>query len=162
MIPRIPPFATFLAACVFCVMGAAQIPRSVHHRPSASHLRSYPAPSNLKVLSRDLTGRSVNEIMEQWSAELGVRCSACHVRDSEAIGSSAPPGERFADDSKPMKQAARIMYSMTLEINRRFITSDDGVPGPVTCGTCHRGNIRPRPFASPTTVLPPDDEVTSQ
>jgi photosynthetic reaction center cytochrome c subunit len=117
--------------------------------PAQAHI--FTAPANLKVLPKDLTGRQVHDIMEQWSGQLGVRCSACHVRDSEGIvpGGYSRPG--FADDSKPMKQVARLMYTMTEEINRKFITGDDGVPGPVTCGTCHRGKIRPEPF-----VLHPD------
>jgi hypothetical protein len=105
-------------------------------------------PSNLKVLPKDLTGRQVHDIMEQWSGELGVRCSACHVRDSEGVVPGGPLHPRFADDSKPMKGIARIMYTMTVEINRNFIAGVGAAPKPVTCGTCHRGDIRPEPFVS--------------
>jgi hypothetical protein len=114
--------------------------------PANDH--AFPAPVNLKVLPKDLSGRQVHDIMEKWSAELGVRCGACHVRDLDGIVLGRRPHPRFADDSKPMKGVARLMYTMTVEINRKFITGDDGVPGPVTCGTCHRGNIRPEPFVS--------------
>lgn len=145
MISHIPRLAIFLAAFAVLVTSTAQAPSDLHSRHPISP-RTYPVPTNLKVLSRGLSGRRVNEIMEQWSAQLGVRCGACHLRTSERVIHAGPHENRFADDSKPMKQAARIMYTMTLEINRKFITGDDGVPGPVTCGTCHRGYIRPEPF----------------
>lgn len=119
----------------------------VNSSPGQAHI--FTAPVNLKVLPKDLTGRQVHDIMEHWSGELGVRCSACHVRDSEGVVPGGGPHPRFADDSKPMKGVARLMYTMTAEINRKFITADDGVPGPVTCGTCHRGSIRPEPFVTP-------------
>ena len=83
------------------------------------------------------------------SVELGVRCSACHQRDSDEVAPGGPPGPRFADDSKPMEQVARLMYTMTLEINRKYIVGQDGVPGPVTCGTCHHGSMSPEPFVPP-------------
>jgi mono/diheme cytochrome c family protein len=116
---------------------------------SAAQAQVFSKPVNLKVLSKNLTGQQVHDIMEKWNVELGVRCGACHVRDLDGIIPGGSPNPRFADDSKPMKGIARIMYTMTEEINRKFITGDDGAPGPVTCGTCHRGNISPEPFASP-------------
>ncbi len=132
---------------------------------SPGQARIFTAPGNLKVLPKDLTGHQVHDIMEQWSGELGVRCSACHVRDSEGIVPGGRPHPRFADDSKPMKRVARLMYTMTAEINRKFITGLDSVPGPVTCGTCHRGKIRPEQFVShpdglrSTDQAPPPQEV---
>jgi hypothetical protein len=128
------------------------VPSSAQTYPIASspaNAYALPAPVNLKVLPKNLSGRQVHDIMEQWSAELGVRCSACHLRDLDGIVPGGSPHPRFADDSKPMKGIARLMYTMTLEINRKFIKGNDGVPAPVTCGNCHRGNIRPEPFVSP-------------
>jgi hypothetical protein len=147
-----------LSALAFAGAAAAQAPHGRQARPAGSTSRpaqAFPAPVNLKVLSKGLGGSQVHDIMKQWSGELGVRCSACHVRDLEGIAPGGPPQRRFADDSKPMKQIARIMASMTEEINRKFITGDDGVPGPVTCGTCHRGDIRPDPFLVPLDAQQP-------
>jgi Photosynthetic reaction centre cytochrome C subunit len=143
---------TAVTAAVFVVSAFAQAPRGSQSRaagPSSRPPQTFPAPTNLKVLPKDLTGRQVHDIMERWSGELGVRCSACHVRDSEAVVPGGPLHPRFADDSKPMKGIARIMYAMTAEINHNFISTLEETPKPVTCGTCHRGAIRPEPFVAP-------------
>ena len=143
---------TTWAASVIAIAAGLVVPSSAQSNPLASspaNAYALPAPVNLKVLPKNLSGRQVHDIMEHWSAELGVRCSACHLRDLDGIAPGGRLHPRFADDSKPMKGIARLMYTMTLEINRKLITGIDGVPRPVTCGTCHRGNIRPEPFVSP-------------
>ena len=139
-----------LAAVVLALVVATHLSSGAQSVPSESSRRQelvFPPPANLTVLPKQLTGRQVHDIMEQWSGELGVRCNACHVRESDEIVPGGRAHSRFADDSKPMKRIARLMYTMTLQINRTFITGDNAVP--VTCGTCHRGNIRPEPFISP-------------
>jgi hypothetical protein len=60
----------------------------------------------------------------------------------------------FADDSKPDKQIARIMYSMTQQTNKDYISKamdldKDGMGKSVTCGTCHRGHEMPEEFVIP-------------
>lgn len=165
MMRCISRFAIFMAGFCILASAAAQSPGKAPSNRDALYRRSsqgYPAPTNLKALSRDLTRREVVDLMKQWSAELGVRCTACHLRESEGIASAGPQDNRFADDSKPMKQVARIMYTMTVNINRKFIASDDGGPGSVTCGTCHRGSIRPEPFASPPNPQQPEEGTASQ
>jgi hypothetical protein len=141
-----------LAASILVVSAAAPVSTRAQRQqagPSPNQAHTIAAPVNLKVLPKNFTGRDVHNTMQQWSGEIGVRCSACHVRDSEGIVRGGPTHLRFADDSRPMKAVARLMYTMTAEINRKFITGNDGVPGPVTCGTCHRGKIRPDPYVSP-------------
>lgn len=115
--------------------------------PGQTSREPFPAPVNLKVLPTNLTGAEVHDLMKQWTRDLGVRCVACHVQDSDAVvtGGSSP---RFADDSKPMKQTARLMYTMTEEINKSYIAKVDGRGMPVTCATCHRGNVYPEPFVA--------------
>jgi len=54
-----------------------------------------------------------------------------------------------------MKSVARIMYTMTDEINTRYIARIDGSGVPVTCGTCHRGKMGPEPFANQPDRRPP-------
>lgn len=140
-----------LAISVLAIATGVEIPGNAQSDPAGSppgEGQAFPAPVNLKALPKTLTGRQVHDIMQQWSAELGVRCNACHVRDLDGVVPAGLAHPRFADDVKPMKGAARIMYTMTEEINRKFITGDDGVSGPVTCGTCHRGKIKPEPFVS--------------
>ncbi len=145
-------FIATLVSTLFVLPSTAQsssIPRTDRIGSSPSRAQRFPSPTNIKVLSRNLTGSQVQTIMNQWSAELGVRCSACHLRDSDGVGPGGPPHPRFAEDSKPMKQVARLMYTMTVEINRKYIVGQDSVPGPVNCGTCHSGSIKPEPFVAP-------------
>ena len=105
--------------------------------------RTYPIPTNLKVLPKEMTGQQVHDMMERWAGDLGVRCNACHDDEEENVVSGALPRSRFADDSKPMKSIARVMYTMTDSINTRFIAKTENSGMPVTCGTCHQGRINP-------------------
>jgi mono/diheme cytochrome c family protein len=116
--------------------------------------KTYPAPTNLKVLPKDLTGQQVHEIMEQWEGALGAHCNTCHTPDPTNIGPNGKPRLNFADDSKPEKATARKMFAMTEEINRNYIAKIDSSGAPVTCGTCHRGHLGPEPFVAPEEKKP--------
>lgn len=116
----------------------------------------YPAPTNLKVLPKDLTGQQVHDIMKQWAAALGTDCNSCHAEDRNNLGPNGRPKFNFADDSKGMKAAARIMYSMTEKINADYVAKVDSSGVPVTCGTCHRGHLGPEPF-----VITPKDRPSA-
>jgi hypothetical protein len=105
-----------------------------------------PAPTNLKVLPRNLTGPQVHEIMEKWEGELGTGCKTCHAADPKNIGPNGKPRLNFADDSKEDKQTARKMVKMVEDINSNYIAKIDNSGAPVTCGTCHRGHLGPEPF----------------
>jgi hypothetical protein len=107
----------------------------------------------LKVLPKDLTGQQVHEIMEKWSASLGTHCDSCHTADPQNIGPNGRPRLNFADDSKPMKDSARLMFKMTEDINTNYVSMIDNSGAAVTCGTCHRGHLGPEPF-----VIPPEAE----
>jgi hypothetical protein len=117
-------------------------------------MRSFPAPTNLKVLPKDLTGQQVRDIMETWAGSLGVHCDTCHMADASNPGPNGRPRLNFADDSKPDKNIARIMYTMTQQINGDYISKasaldPDGMNMKVTCGTCHRGHEMPEAFVVP-------------
>jgi cytochrome c553 len=143
---------TVLLVATACFMSmAAQAPQSA---ATGATPESFPAPTNLKVLSKDLTGQQVHEIMEQWKAGLGMGCAACHAEDKENVDQDGRPLLNFASDSKPEKSTARLMYAMTEEINQRFIAKIDGSGVPVNCGTCHRGHIGPEPFANAPVAAP--------
>jgi hypothetical protein len=105
-----------------------------------------PAPTNLKVLPRNLTGPQVHEIMEKWEGELGTSCKTCHAADPKNLGPNGKPRLNFADDSKEDKQTARKMFKMVEDINSNYISKIDSSGAPVTCGTCHRGHLGPEPF----------------
>ena len=161
--------AVLLVATAITVATAAQTtatPLSADAPPPAE-ARLYPAPTNLKVLPKDLTGQQVHEIMEQWSAALGAHCNSCHVEDRNNNGPNGRPMLDFGDDSKGMKLAARMMYAMTEKINTEYVAKIDGSGISVTCGTCHRGQMSPEPFkiqpsaGPPTAQLPPGGEERS-
>lgn len=112
-----------------------------------------PAPTNLQVLPKNLTGEQVHEIMHKWEASLGAKCSTCHAEDPKNLAPNGRPRLNFADDSKPEKRIARLMYKMTQNINDNYISMVENSGQPVTCGTCHRGHVTPEPF-----IPPPDHD----
>lgn len=152
----LPAAATLLATAFFAATTVAQAPQAAPaQQPTAStlpakqpgHLR--PAPTNLKVLPKNLTSEQVHEIMEQWDSALGVRCNACHTSNPNHLGPNGRPQLNFADDSLPEKSTARLMYTMTEEINKNYLSKIESSGAPVTCGTCHQGHLGPAPFTSP-------------
>jgi hypothetical protein len=145
-----------LTAMVTCT--AAQSSRNLEALPQEPEQRAYPAPTNLRVLPKAMTGQQVNDLMEQWGVELGVRCSACHGEEQDNVIPGGPRRPTFADDSQPMKGIARLMYTMTEQINRDFIAKVEGSGLPVTCGTCHRGHVGPEPAL----VAPPVRRFANQ
>lgn len=110
---------------------------------------TFPVPTNLKVLPKDLTGQEVHEIMHRWEAALGAKCSTCHTANPNDLAPDGRPRLNYADDSKPEKATARLMYKMTEEINSNYVGKVENSGVPVSCGTCHRGHIAPEPFVAP-------------
>ena len=151
-----------VTAAVFAITTVAQAPQtqqapqaqpaSAGGPPPGQRNGPRAAPTNLKVLSKDLTGDQVHEIMEKWADELGAHCNTCHTADPNNIGPNGRPRLNFADDSKPEKAIARLMFTMTEDINRNYVSKVPNSDMPVTCGTCHRGHLGPQPF-----VVPPDE-----
>jgi hypothetical protein len=138
------------AAVLFslAVLTAAQSPQSPPPAPGGAppRERSHPAPTNLKVLSKNLTGDQVHDIMEGWESQLGVHCRTCHAENPKDIGPNGRPRLNYADDSKPEKNTARLMFKMTEDINVNYVSKVENSGEPVTCGTCHRGHLGPEPF----------------
>jgi hypothetical protein len=156
----LPLYATaavlLLTAAVFAVATVAQAPQTTPSQqpatagpPPPEQEQPHPAPTNLKVLPKNLTGDQVHEIMEGWSAALGTHCNTCHTADPTKIGPDGRPRLNFADDSRPEKSTARLMYKMVEDINGNYISMVDSSGAPVTCGTCHRGHLGPEPFVAP-------------
>lgn len=104
--------------------------------------RQIPAPTNLQVLPKDMTGPQVIAIMRGFTGDLGVECSYCHAKDP-ATGHT-----NFASDANPMKNRARVMMRMTHAINTEYLTqlTEPKSDAKVTCGTCHQGMPQPMPF----------------
>jgi hypothetical protein len=65
------------------------------------------------------------------------------------MGPNGRPQLNFADDSKEEKRTARIMYTMTEDINVNYVSKVPSSDEPVTCGTCHRGHLGPEEFQIP-------------
>jgi hypothetical protein len=121
--------------------------------PGNGQHRELPAPTNLKVLPKTLTGKQVRDIMEGWSGALGVHCDTCHTPDPTKLGPNGRPRLNFADDSKPQKNAARLMVKMTTDANDNYVSMVNEMVNEkdsrVTCGTCHRGHLKPEAYIPP-------------
>jgi hypothetical protein len=139
--------ATAAFAAIFAISAAAQNPPPAAGGPPQP--RNFPAPTNLKVLPKNLTGQQVRDIMEKWEGSLGAHCNTCHTADPNNVGPNGRPRLNFADDSKPQKATARLMYTMTEGINRDYVMKIEGAETPVACGTCHRGHLDPEAFVIP-------------
>ena len=154
----------FSAAVCFAVALTAaaqsQEPQKPETSGGAQHHREAPAPTNLKVLPKNTTGEQVHEIMHGWEAQLGAECTTCHTVDPTRKMPNGRPALNFADDSKPEKKTARLMYRMMEDINKNYVSKvedhdkdhDKGhekEEAGVTCGTCHRGHVHPPTFVAP-------------
>jgi len=98
---------------------------------------------NLKVLPKDISEKSLDSVMGNWSISLGVRCNFCHARKAD----TTQRGLDFSSDKKEEKEAARNMYKMTAYLNSNYFnwrnsTRPDTIHA-VVCYTCHRGTHEP-------------------
>jgi hypothetical protein len=147
------PFFITVAAAAFAITSSAQSHKS--QKPQASsaaehhHHHDEPAPTNLKVLPKEMTGEQVHELMHKWEAELGTECSTCHAADPNKKMPNGRPALNFADDSKKEKNTARLMYRMVGEINKNYVSMVENSKVPVSCGTCHRGHLDPPVYTPP-------------
>jgi tetratricopeptide (TPR) repeat protein len=101
------------------------------------------APKNLKVLPKDWSRAQVVQVMQNFTAGLGVGCDFCHE-----LPQGAPPD--FASDEKKEKDLARAMMKITQDLNTRLPTDFGMSPNDVTrigCITCHRGVPEPKQLA---------------
>ena len=151
-------FVSVLAGRSLVLAASGQASAAQTQPVDAPQHRQRPAPTNLKVLPRNLTGEQVHVIMEQWEGELGTPCKTRHAVDRTK---KSPDGKivlNFADDSKEEKRTARLMFKMVEEINTNYVAKIDSSGEPVTCGTCHRGHLGPESFV-PAPRTPPADAV---
>lgn len=100
-------------------------------------------PENLQVLPKDWTRPQVINVMQAFTAALGVGCNHCHV-----MSQGAPPD--FASDDKEEKEMARAMMRITTDLNTK-LPVEFGIPANeltrVQCITCHRGVPEPKQLA---------------
>ena len=124
-----------------------------------------PAPTNLKVLPKDMPRQQVVQVMRQFTSGLGVRCQHCHVGEGNDLSKFD-----FASDAKVTKEIARKMLTMVTDINGKYLVGVEAPPPPpppadappaaapaapaapgpkVTCFTCHRGALKPMTRPAP-------------
>jgi hypothetical protein len=157
-----PPAAAvcLLATVVLAAGPAAQAPQNPPQAGGAMQggmgPHNSPPPTNLQVLPKDLTRAQVIDIMHHWAGDLGVECDTCHAAYADGRkGPNGMPRLDFASDAKPQKRMARIMYTMTELDKKDYVAKvadmdTMGSPAaPLTCGTCHRGNLDPQAFEPP-------------
>lgn len=96
---------------------------------------------NLQVLPKDITEDSLDKVMDGFTADLGVDCKYCHVRDKKADSMI------YDKDDKPEKEIARNMMRMTADINKKYFQFNETATAlqvqAVTCFTCHRKEPMP-------------------
>ncbi len=101
---------------------------------------------NTSIIPRTTPVLAVIGRMRNFTADLGVRCTHCHVGEEGNPLSTFD----FASDEKRTKLVAREMMRMVEDINTRLQTlpgrAADGLQ--VTCATCHHGLSRPMTLAT--------------
>jgi len=122
--------AVFSALSVFVLLGVAAVkPRLQKDR-------------NLKVLPIDISDIKLDSIMQTYNIALGVKCNFCHVPMK-----NIPDSLDYISDAEPMKENARKMMRMVININKtNFYFDENQRPeylNTVTCKTCHRGHEFP-------------------
>jgi len=101
-------------------------------------------PTNLKILSKDISEKELHNIMKSFSMSLGVRCNYCHV--AQAVPGQEHPKWDFASDDKKEKITAREMMKMTMAINAEHLSKIKSMGDPleeIRCVTCHMGRTTP-------------------
>ena len=117
-----------------------------------------PRWKNLHILPQDISEDNLDSIMHHFTAALNVKCTFCHVRNTETDKMD------FPNDSKGEKLVARKMMIMAIDINKNYfkpmedewkkgegqaitnIADKDSVQymlRQVTCYTCHHGSAHP-------------------
>jgi hypothetical protein len=80
-------------------------------------------PKNLQIL----TPENYRAAMTSFTVALGVQCTFCHVQG------------QMDSDEKEQKKTARMMLTMTRDINSKWTDGKQHV----RCYTCHRGSNTP-------------------
>lgn len=108
-----------------------------------------PAPfKNLQVLPQDINGQQLDSVMFAFTKALKVDCEFCHAKPKDFTGLQTNNGDLDFSLDNGMKEQARKMMRMSIEINRKYFAEDtvgkaDYQLNAVSCNTCHRGNPFP-------------------
>lgn len=135
----------FLIAGAVWIAGAALVAQA----PAAEGGRqggAPQAPMDLKVLPKSWTRQQVGALMNTFNTSLGVQCSHCHAEDPNAPPPAPGQNPRldYALDTKPEKEIARHMITMTMDLNKAARQpTDEASLEKLSCFTCHRGDTTP-------------------
>src|SRR5262245_48058612 len=72
---------------------------------------------NLQILPKDISPQKLDSIMESDNKALAVNCSFCHAR---VLGNLPDSSLDFASDANHMKEDARRMMRMTIDLNKNW------------------------------------------
>jgi hypothetical protein len=97
---------------------------------------------NLKVLPNDISDQALDSFMHSYDKALGVGCDFCHSKDKNSTNEL-----NFELDDNPMKEEARKMMRLTIQLNKDYFYFDSTrrpeYLNVVSCITCHRGDPMP-------------------
>jgi hypothetical protein len=138
---QITRISSLLAVTTFAMARAMAMQETVRPLPTAS-TQSNPVATRLKVLPKDTSVQDIYKIMAAMQRDLGVQCGFCHEEDPDS------KQVNYASDENPRKEIARSMMRMTNDINTKYLgqLGDRQYASPITCGSCHLGQMHPPPF----------------
>ena len=101
---------------------------------------------NLKILPKDISDEKLDSIMKTYNVALGVKCDFCHVPYNK-LNFAMKDSLDFASDTNPMKEEARKMMRLTIDINKNYFYFNKDIRPEylhvVHCKTCHQGEPFP-------------------
>jgi Photosynthetic reaction centre cytochrome C subunit len=113
-----------------------------------------PVYKNLKVLSKKISDRDMDYVMESFSVHLGVNCIFCHPSTQNGYNFSID----YVTDKLENKRIARDMLRMTMQLNKKYfnikLNRAMTTRGRIWCKTCHQGTPVPI-LPAPKTKLKP-------
>jgi hypothetical protein len=98
---------------------------------------------NLKVLPKNISEKTLDTVMNEFTKALKVECDFCHVKPADSTAEWD-----MASDAKPEKNVARKMITMSNKINKDFFNAttkygDEDALLEIHCVTCHHGQPHP-------------------
>jgi hypothetical protein len=104
---------------------------------------------NLKVLPKDISDEKLDSIMQVYNKALGVSCDFCHAKANTLVFGQKDELD-YASDKNAMKENARDMMRMTIEMNSKYFYFDKNQKPEylttITCMMCHKGEPMPPGF----------------
>ncbi|RYY54993.1 MAG: c-type cytochrome [Chitinophagaceae bacterium] len=104
--------------------------------------RPDPIYKNLQILPKDISEHDMDSIMLSYTRALGMGCGFCH----NPIAGNEDSLD-YVTDKNEMKENARRMMRMTIDINTRYFYFNKNTKpvylNTVHCKTCHRGEAYP-------------------